>query len=197
MTQYEEFITVRTFEPIGRNSERKFKWDHEHSWIEYGHPMLQKTIDPNTMGHIVQHLKLQLGIVKPSKKHHTSSVDAKNTNLARIQTYTPDTLFNFIKNNPAEGYYVDVDGNRSKLRRAKILMEIGLDCVECHLKGKFFALERWPDNSLHLDLYGIDEAGDEILITIDHILAKYNGGKDELSNYATLCKVCNELKGCS
>lgn len=144
--------------------------------------------------------------INPSKKHHTS-VDGNRCNLVRIKTYPIDFIFDFIRNNPMSpdvkpwafnkqpgAFYVDEEGNKCKLRRARIFYEIGIDCVKCNTKAKFFALELWPDKSLHFELYGVDEAGDEVLMTIDHIQAKSNGGENHPDNYDPMCKCCNEKK---
>lgn len=147
--------------------------------------------------------------MNPSKKHNTST--SGKCRLKRLKTYPIELIFNYIKENPVEqtdikkwytsqgkkhpsGHYIDEEGNHCKLRRARIFFEIGVDCGKCSTKAKFFALEEWPDKSIHFDLYGIDESGEEVLMTIDHILAKSNGGKDHVSNFAPLCKICNELK---
>lgn len=142
--------------------------------------------------------------INPSKKHHTSV--SGQCNLNRIKTYPIDLIFNYIKanmigddsnqrdKNHISGHYIDEDGNKCKLRRAKVFLEKGVDCVRCSVKAKFFALEQWKDKSYHFDLYGIDETGDEVLMTIDHIHAKSNGGVDHISNMQPMCKCCNEIK---
>lgn len=142
--------------------------------------------------------------INPSKKHHTK-VDGSRCNLVRTKTYPIELIFNFIGENPVNSdkkfdnklpgnYYIDEEGNRCKLRRARIFFEIGIDCVKCSTKAQFFALETWPDKSVHFELYGVDDAGDDVLMTIDHIHAKSNGGKDHIDNYQPMCKCCNEIK---
>lgn len=139
----------------------------------------------------------------PAKRHHTNKDGT--CDLVRLKTYPINTIFDFIKNNPVEikqkfkkdnplNYFVDEEGNKCKLRRARIFFEIGIDCVDCSTKAQFFALEKFPNGQLHFDLYGVDEVGDDVLMTIDHALAKSNGGENKVENYSPMCKVCNELK---
>lgn len=68
-------------------------------------------------------------------------------------------------------------------------------CVSCGIEGTKMILDmNFGDCSPHFNLYA-EEKGRLILMTKDHILAKSKGGKDDLSNYATCCSVCNNLKG--
>lgn len=141
----------------------------------------------------------------PTKRHCLNH--AGKSKFTRIKTYPIEPIFDFIRNNPLDinirkgdynkqssAFYIDEDGNKCKLRRARIFFEMGVDCAKCGLEAKFFALEKWADGSYHLDLYGVDDAGDDVLMTIDHVHAKSKGGPDHLDNYAPLCKCCNELK---
>jgi 5-methylcytosine-specific restriction endonuclease McrA len=49
-------------------------------------------------------------------------------------------------------------------------------------------------NAYHFNLYAIDDNGDEILMTKDHIIPKSKGGRNHLSNYQPMCCVCNQKK---
>lgn len=74
----------------------------------------------------------------------------------------------------------------------------GIACVSCGLKASFFGLEthkKQKTENFHFNLYGINEAGEEILFTKDHIIAKKNGGKNHPVNYQTMCEECNRNKG--
>ena len=84
--------------------------------------------------------------------------------------------------------------------RYKTFFVKGYECVNCGLKGSFFALERNRDvihngTRYHLNLYAINEYGEEVLMTKDHILPKSKGGKNHLDNYQTMCINCNNKKG--
>ena len=76
----------------------------------------------------------------------------------------------------------------------------GIVCNDCGLKGTHFYLEKslggQPSKTgrYHLNLYGIDEEGDEVLFTKDHIIPKSKGGPNSLKNYQTLCYPCNHDK---
>lgn len=70
-------------------------------------------------------------------------------------------------------------------------------CVVCGLEGKFLAIEKSEPEikRYHINMYGINENGKEILMTKDHIIPRSKGGKDIHSNYQTMCSVCNSDKG--
>lgn len=68
-------------------------------------------------------------------------------------------------------------------------------CVCCGLIGTIVSCEKnAQDTNPHLNLYGVQN-GNYILITKDHIKPKCSGGRDNHSNYQTMCSVCNGLKG--
>ena len=76
----------------------------------------------------------------------------------------------------------------------------GVKCAVCGLEGRYFWLEtpkRAKDKShrWHLNLYGITEDGNEMMLTKDHVIPKSKGGKNHISNYQVLCERCNAAKG--
>lgn len=83
----------------------------------------------------------------------------------------------------------------------KVFKHKGLDCPVCKAKASHFSLEKTPGpgrslyNKWHFNLYATDPFGNHVLMTKDHILAKSNGGTDDLSNLQPMCLVCNSRKG--
>lgn len=72
-----------------------------------------------------------------------------------------------------------------------------LVCCKCGLKGSFFAKEKdCKSDRYHFNLYAINENGEEILMTKDHIIPKILGGSNNIENLQTMCTVCNGKKGC-
>lgn len=72
-----------------------------------------------------------------------------------------------------------------------------LKCVTCGAKATYFAVEKDPyqGSNYHLNLYGVNEEGETIMLTKDHILPKAKGGRNIQSNYQLMCNQCNSLKG--
>ncbi len=75
----------------------------------------------------------------------------------------------------------------------------GISCVACGITGEFFWKERTAGegsmyNRWHLNLYAINQRGLEVLMTKDHVLAKANGGADEVSNLQPMCQPHNQKK---
>lgn len=90
----------------------------------------------------------------------------------------------------AFGYQVKTAG----LRLATFAYK-GTTCSCCQLEASFFAVESNNNaQSFHLNLWGVDQNGNEILFTHDHTLARGLGGKDHLSNCTTMCYNCNQKK---
>ena len=79
-------------------------------------------------------------------------------------------------------------------RRLRVFVNKGVKCAapECTNEGAYviFGKDRHGEPNIHRDLY----TKDFIMMTIDHIVAKRNGGKDTLSNLQPMCQVCNSDK---
>lgn len=81
--------------------------------------------------------------------------------------------------------------------RYQLFVTKGTKCVNCGIEGKYFAIERGKGdnpNKFHLNLYGINKHGREVMITKDHIIPRSKGGKNILSNYQPMCIHCNQKK---
>lgn len=125
----------------------------------------------------------------------------KKQQYERVGTLEMDNVFPLIEknfDNPLKlrvnigKYYVNV----SSLRLKSFFLH-GTSCSCCENKASFFAVERniGTDSPYHLNLYGIDKEGSEILFTHDHILARGLGGTDTIDNTRTSCGPCNWEKG--
>ena len=82
--------------------------------------------------------------------------------------------------------------------RMKTFQQMGLSCKRCGLEASFFAVEDFHKTVIprpHLNLYGVNSRGEEVLFTHDHILARGLGGKDTIDNVQTMCSPCNNKKG--
>lgn len=93
----------------------------------------------------------------------------------------------------------DYNGHMVKMwsQRYRVFKYKGVKCVECGLEGSFFALEksRYQEHDRHhFNLYALNENGEEVLMTKDHIMPKAKGGRDRFENYQTMCCHCNEKK---
>jgi len=90
------------------------------------------------------------------------------------------------------------DGHPVKLTssRLRTFAIKGVTCVSCGIVGSFFFKEKKKsDCNYHLNLYAVDENGNEVLMTKDHILPKSLGGPNHIDNYQTMCTICNNAKG--
>ena len=104
-----------------------------------------------------------------------------------------------IGNDFEEGRTAHLYGHEVKFgsTRLRVFMEKGFDCVNCGIRGQFFAIEKSSklDNRPHLNLYAVDEGGNEVLMTKDHIIPKSKGGSDRMNNLQPMCEPCNQEKG--
>lgn len=96
-----------------------------------------------------------------------------------------------------EGFRVSTKSLRYRVFRGR------QDCASCGVVGAFFLLQRndsdpsQPEDRAHLNLYARGGNGEQILMTMDHILPRSRGGRDVLSNLHTMCFRCNSRKGSS
>ena len=125
----------------------------------------------------------------------------KKPQYERIGTLALEKVFPHIEEhfNNYQKIRVQIDDfyvNVSSLRLKSFLLH-GTNCSCCDNKASFFAVERsfGTNSPYHLNLYGIDKDGSEILFTHDHILARSLGGSDTIDNTRTSCGPCNWKKG--
>lgn len=94
------------------------------------------------------------------------------------------------------------NGIKYKLKKRSLrykVFNISTDCVSCGLKGAYYLIQRNEiindeynvNGRYHANLYGINELGDEVLMTKDHTVRKQDGGKDNIENLETMCEICN------
>ena len=119
--------------------------------------------------------------------------------LIRKGIYDIQSTFNILGNGifDFKKKYIIFDNEKIKVnsQRYQVFATKGCTCCNCGLQAKYFALEKFKDqDNYHLNLYGINTQGKEVLFTKDHIIPKAKGGKNILENYQTMCNVCNEFK---
>lgn len=96
------------------------------------------------------------------------------------------------------GCRMDLDGDVVKAGSLRLVCFKlrGTACAKCGLVGEYFVKERSsPNESFHVNLYGLDASGREVLLTQDHVFPKSKGGSDSIANSQTLCFPCNQAKG--
>jgi len=128
----------------------------------------------------------------------------KQEGLERLATFQPDEVLPYVvtgKNcRGAEREYAGQPVKMWSLRYQTFKQS--MVCCQCGVEGIFFALERhssavkYGNVRYHLNLYAIDDEGDEVLMTKDHIVPRAHGGADAVENMQTMCKPCNEKRGC-
>ena len=118
--------------------------------------------------------------------------------MYRKSVHGVDELLKHVELHHTKKDQVEIDGDMIKIGsdRYKTFKFKGLVCVKCRLEGSFFGKEKNLNNTTwHMNLYGYNTNGEEILMTKDHILPICKGGKDVLDNYQPMCITCNFEKG--
>lgn len=122
----------------------------------------------------------------------------------RLGVYTLQEVLDFIpfdgegkplrdvaKDKEYLGYIVHMDSMRYRLYKTR-----GTTCVSCGLVGTFFSLDLPREMARpHFNLYGLDENGEEVMLTKDHIQPLSQGGPNIFSNLQPMCEKCNTKKG--
>lgn len=112
--------------------------------------------------------------------------------MNRFQTFSVDEIFNYMDARKPLIY----EGHRISLTSQRLVLfhDSGVECVECGLQGNIFVLESHKEEKPHINLYHMDSDARMILFTKDHIYPKSLGGKNIMSNYQTMCTLCNGRK---
>lgn len=102
---------------------------------------------------------------------------------------------NVNKNKKYAEVKIDEDFIYANSQRYQTFYYKGIKCSCCGLKATYFAKERnITGNRYHLNLYGVDSNGKEVLFTKDHIYPHSKGGINDITNYQTMCEKCNNNK---
>ena len=122
--------------------------------------------------------------------------------LRRKENLTIEEVYNAVKDvlfEPEDKKaMVVINGDKKKgnSQRFQTFFTKGLKCACCGIEGKYFGKEKdFNAARYHLNLYALDESGNEVLMTKDHIVPRSKGGASELYNYQTMCVKCNIAKG--
>ncbi len=125
--------------------------------------------------------------------------------IKRISIYGIDDVLPYVAYSSTDlaakrefgGHMVNLSNPKFILFRRYLNRYNKIFCEHCGIEGKYFALEAAKNGEaeVHLNLYGIDGDGDEVLLTRDHIIPKSKGGKDACYNIQVLCLPCNKAKG--
>ena len=122
--------------------------------------------------------------------------------LRRKENLTIEEVYNAVKDvlfEPEDKKaMVVINGDKIKgnSQRFQTFFTKGLKCACCGIEGKYFGKEKdFNAARYHLNLYALDESGNVVLMTKDHIVPRSKGGASELYNYQTMCVKCNIAKG--
>jgi 5-methylcytosine-specific restriction endonuclease McrA len=113
-----------------------------------------------------------------------------------LEEVLSQTIFDTKRKGKA--YKVNFDGEWINMAsdRYQCFAVYGTTCVDCGIEGAYFIMERQGNfGQFHFNLYALDNDGNEVLMTKDHITPRSRGGRDELKNYQPMCTACNNKKG--
>jgi len=119
-------------------------------------------------------------------------------NYVRVNIKYP---IHFILNNIGH-HKLTLAGHKVKMwsMRYRNFAKNGIQCVHCGIKGRYFRLEINGSDYIagnrtwHFNLYALDDEGNEVLMTKDHIIPKSKGGANNLRNLQPMCALCNGKK---
>lgn len=148
---------------------------------------MEKIVDCAPFGDEYEGFCVQLDIAAMKEKKR----------LLHIASYPVDEILAHVTEQDSKKEFV-VDGQSYLVRMNSdryLVFKNSRACVSCGIEGTQMVLDINPgDQSPHFNLYAEDN-GRLVLMTKDHIIPKSKGGLDAQENYATMCCVCNNLKG--
>ena len=121
-----------------------------------------------------------------------------------MDRFTPAEVLEHLSTTGIPRQYMGDDGQlyRVNMNSARYYtFRDNTHCACCGLEGTYFLLQDnqtrpgRPVVSGHFNLYGDDPVLGPVLFTKDHIIPVSRGGENILSNYRTMCAVCNQLRG--
>lgn len=146
---------------------------------------LEQELNESTKGIIVSRRQIRLKKIKEVK------------GKTRLLSLEPQEFLKYVdKDNKAKEFVVDGVTYNIRMDTSRyFVFKNSIECAACGIKGTKIILEiNQNDKSPHFNLYA-EENGKLVLMTKDHVLPRSKGGKNEMSNYKTLCAICNNLKG--
>lgn len=100
-----------------------------------------------------------------------------------------------VKNGKKDRVLFQGEFVRLQTLRLKTFAKCGTVCSDCGLAASYFAFEKNnSDTYYHLNLWGVNKKGKEVLFTHDHTVARGLGGDDNIHNTTTMCIDCNHKK---
>lgn len=97
---------------------------------------------------------------------------------------------------------IEIDEHPVKLKSARYqVFQKSTVCTGCGLVGSHFWMEKHRhsgkgqnSDAFHLNLYGVNSDGEEVMMTKDHIVPLGRGGENYVRNMQTMCFDCNQKK---
>lgn len=161
--------------------------DPPNECLEFAKKKLEEILDCNPHGREFDGFSVQVDLARMKAKKK----------LIHIAEFVPEEVFPYITEEETKRSYL-VDETEYSVRMNSQRYHVFRNnpaCVCCGIIGTKMILDINPgDQSPHFNLYA-EENGRLVLMTKDHITPKSRGGRDELSNYQSMCCTCNNLKG--
>jgi hypothetical protein len=113
------------------------------------------------------------------------------------ETYDVAPILALVRSTRGKRVVLDGDTVNVSSLRMRCFKAHGVVCKACGLDGTYFRKERHSgQDTYHLNLYGVNKSGHEVMLTADHVQAVGVGGRRyAISNLQTMCHPCNNRKG--